>query len=321
MADISTILSWFQTGDFPSESQFRETFLSFMMKGDAVSISQVEGLTEILQQTLSEEQFSNYQFAMAALIDGLAKADGSNIDVEMWRTTLGITNIATVDGETDGNVYLKTQTDLKFESLHARLDDLFEILASDDVNLDELQELVNKIKENTQLIENLQQGVVEDMNVNINSNLSGYGDGLQNQKILNETMVSDIMTFLANLENKIDESEKGAAGGICPLNENGKVSEEYLPNLTATAVHNFLKTKKVADEVVTVGSMIAGSEVTMILSQVIDEDLDWSVYFNGVFVPKSLTSLEPNNSIKINLAPLNIEPVIGDYFVTKYYKL
>lgn len=94
MADINTILSWFQTGDYPTEAQFRETFLSFMLKGDAVSISQIEGLTEILQQTLSEEQFSNYQFAMATLIDGLAKADGSNIDVEMWRATLGITNIA-----------------------------------------------------------------------------------------------------------------------------------------------------------------------------------------------------------------------------------
>ncbi|WP_187477858.1 hypothetical protein [Amniculibacterium sp. G2-70] len=184
MADINTILSWFQTGDFPTEAQFRETFLSFMMKGDAVSISQVEGLTEILQQTLSEEQFNNYQFAMATLIDGLAKADGSNIDVELWRTTLGIANIATVDGEADGNVYLKTQTDLKFESLHARLDDLFEILASDDVNLDELQELVNLIKTHQTEIEQLQQisiGNTHDNKVELTGTYEGTGATLQSQ--------------------------------------------------------------------------------------------------------------------------------------------
>ena len=184
MADINTILSWFQTGDFPTEAQFRETFLSFMMKGDSLSVAKVEGLTEILQQTLPSEQFNSYQLAMANIIEELAQKDGSNINVEAWKTTLGISDIATVDGDAEGNVYLKTQTDLKFESLHARLDDLFELLASDDVDLDQLQEVVNLIKTHQTEIEQLQQisiGNTHDNKVELTGTYEGTGATLQSQ--------------------------------------------------------------------------------------------------------------------------------------------
>jgi len=51
---LDTIFSWFETGDFPTETQFKETFLSFYHKDDLIPTESIEGLEEIFQSFSSE---------------------------------------------------------------------------------------------------------------------------------------------------------------------------------------------------------------------------------------------------------------------------
>lgn len=44
MTDLETILSWFQTGDLPTEEEFQETFSSFRHKNTKLQIAEVDGL-------------------------------------------------------------------------------------------------------------------------------------------------------------------------------------------------------------------------------------------------------------------------------------
>ena len=44
MTDIETILSWFQTGDIPTEEHFKQTFSSFRNKNTKIPIAEVDGL-------------------------------------------------------------------------------------------------------------------------------------------------------------------------------------------------------------------------------------------------------------------------------------
>lgn len=48
MAIIATILSWFETGDRPTQQQFEDTFLSFRLKSDSVPVSEVSGIDELM---------------------------------------------------------------------------------------------------------------------------------------------------------------------------------------------------------------------------------------------------------------------------------
>jgi hypothetical protein len=48
MTDLETILSWFQTGDIPTEQEFQETFSSFRHKDTKIPISEVDGLKSSL---------------------------------------------------------------------------------------------------------------------------------------------------------------------------------------------------------------------------------------------------------------------------------
>ena len=47
MVSLATIFSWFETGDFPTEQQFRETFSSFFHKSEKIPATQIEGLLSI----------------------------------------------------------------------------------------------------------------------------------------------------------------------------------------------------------------------------------------------------------------------------------
>lgn len=48
MTDLKTILSWFQTGDFPTEEEFQQTFSSFRHKETKIPIAEVENLESSL---------------------------------------------------------------------------------------------------------------------------------------------------------------------------------------------------------------------------------------------------------------------------------
>lgn len=48
MTDLETILSWFQTGDFPTEEEFQQTFSSFRHKETKIPIAEVDNLESSL---------------------------------------------------------------------------------------------------------------------------------------------------------------------------------------------------------------------------------------------------------------------------------
>ena len=47
MVSLATIFSWFETGDFPTEQQFQDTFSSFFHKSEKIPATQIEGLLAI----------------------------------------------------------------------------------------------------------------------------------------------------------------------------------------------------------------------------------------------------------------------------------
>lgn len=78
----------------------------------------------------------------------------------------------------------------------------------------------------------------------------------------------------------------------------------------------------IEDETNVTQSMITnnGTSVTVILTENIDESLERTVYYNGVMIPRSISVVNSNNDIIINLLPLNLEPNVGDFITIKYYK-
>jgi len=44
MVSLATIFSWFETGDFPTQQQFRDTFSSFWHKSEKIDATAIEGI-------------------------------------------------------------------------------------------------------------------------------------------------------------------------------------------------------------------------------------------------------------------------------------
>lgn len=209
MASLNTILQWFKKGLIPTEAQFTAAWSSFRHKEDSIPFSEVEGLTEAFENTVGLEIIDN----VTADLNTRAKADASNIDVLQWKTALEITNIATVDGDNpDGNVYNKTQIDEIVTTLHERddtnaqlIDDIKNTLLSNDINLDELQEVVNYIKENRQDIEDLQAVVIgqtTDDKINLQDNYTELGSPSTQQE-LNLAVYSAIQALQTSSDDAI----------------------------------------------------------------------------------------------------------------------
>jgi hypothetical protein len=163
---LHTIFSWFETGDFPTETQFKDTFLSFYHKDDLIPMEGIEGFEEIFQLFASAEAFQKHLTDPAAHSEYLAQLNAGNLTpahVDNWKNKLGIKNVATVDSsEQSGNVYTKIQVDgfvdeLKDadKNLASDIEKIKRILLSNDLSLDELQEIIDFIKESRDDIEAL----------------------------------------------------------------------------------------------------------------------------------------------------------------------
>ncbi|ANF52052.1 hypothetical protein A0O34_16695 [Chryseobacterium glaciei] len=163
---LHTILSWFQTGDFPTETQFKETFLSFYHKEELIPIEGIERFEEIFQLFAIAEAFQQHLTDPNAHSGYLALLNASNLTsthVNNWKSKLGITNVATIDSSDQlGNVYTKIQVngfvdELKNadKDLALEIGNIKKILLSSDLSLDELQEIVDFIKKNRDDIEAL----------------------------------------------------------------------------------------------------------------------------------------------------------------------
>ena len=121
---LSTIYSWFQTGDFPTEAQFQATFSSFFHKDENIPAEKIEGLSQMFQGVATSESVNNHIDDADAHTEHLAKKNAENIDEEnaqQWRDKLNIAGTAYVDtapGADDGNVYNKEQVDVFIDSVN-----------------------------------------------------------------------------------------------------------------------------------------------------------------------------------------------------------
>lgn len=161
---LSTIFSWFEKGDTPTQDQFQQTFSSFRHLEEKIKLDEVAGLPEALQKTLSTETFINHLNDDRAHSSVLAKLNASNLtpaNIDQWKEKLKINLAATIDGSGEtGNVYTKQQIGEIVNMLQAKDDEMLELLASDDVHLDKIQEIVDYIKENRRQIELLKESLI-----------------------------------------------------------------------------------------------------------------------------------------------------------------
>lgn len=162
---LHTIFSWFQSGDFPTEAQFKATFSSFYHKDYPIPVESIEGL-EDLSQFVSTDKFQEHITDSGAHSQYLALLNASNLastHVSSWKSKLGIGNVGTIDSaDQSGNVYTKIQTDGFVNELNEADNNLASeiarikgILLSNDLSLDDLQEIVEFIKKNRVDIEAL----------------------------------------------------------------------------------------------------------------------------------------------------------------------
>jgi hypothetical protein len=168
---LTTIFSWFEKGDTPTQDQFQQTFSSFRHLEEKIKIDEVAGLPEAFQKTLSAETFTNHLNDESAHNSVLVKLNASNLtpaNIDQWKEKLKINLAATIDGAGEtGNVYTKQQIgeivnmfQAKDNEMLEAIETINELLASDDVNLDKIQEIVDYIKENRQQIELIKETLI-----------------------------------------------------------------------------------------------------------------------------------------------------------------
>jgi len=205
---LSTIFSWFEAGDMPTEYEFKQTFSSFRHVDGKISRDEIAGLEEAFHEKLSAEIFADHLKDENAHQSFLAKRNASNLtvkNIEEWKEKLKIDLAATIDGpEETGNVYTKEQINEITEVFRAKDNDLLkhieridQILVSDDVDLDELQEIVNYIKRNREQIEWLKELINEgssDDKIKIVGIYSNWGE-IPYQNRFNDTVYDKIQTI------------------------------------------------------------------------------------------------------------------------------
>jgi len=202
---LHTIFSWFETGDFPTETQFKDTFLSFYHKDDLIPMQGIEGFEEIFQLFASAEDFKKHLADPAAHSEYLALLNAGNLTpahVASWKNKLGIKNVATVDSsEQLGNVYTKIQIDgfvdeLKDadKDLASNIEKIKKILLSNDLSLDELQEIIDFIKKSRDDIEALKavSGQTSEDKVKLLFDYSGVGSP-KNQQEFNKQIYDKVL--------------------------------------------------------------------------------------------------------------------------------
>lgn len=197
-ANRNQVLQYFKKDDIPSEEQFAFAWGSVWFKDENISTTDIQGLSEMFQETATTQQLNNHTQDETAHTAYLTKKDGSNIDVSVWKQLLDIVNIATVDQIPFlGNVFTKEQVQAVFDDIMTNVNNIRDTLASDDYDLDELQEIVNFIKQNREDIEALQAviiGATTDDKVTLTGDYSAWG-ALTKQNQFNDTLFNKVGTI------------------------------------------------------------------------------------------------------------------------------
>ncbi|WP_336732813.1 hypothetical protein, partial [Chryseobacterium sp. VD8] len=69
---LNTILSYFQTGDIPTQEEFQASWSSFWHKNDAIPTSKIEGLDQQLQNKADKAAFDAHTLNQDSHINYLA---------------------------------------------------------------------------------------------------------------------------------------------------------------------------------------------------------------------------------------------------------
>jgi hypothetical protein len=152
MANLSTIKNWFKTGLKPTQQQFWDTWDSFWHKDENIPVANIEGIDNLLNQKANKsvvdahftdsnahaEKFSTKEDkSKKGQADGYAPLDGFiKISADYLRI---VDNL--VAGGTDK--ILSAQQGVELQS---QINQINVLLQSNDVNLDNVQELVDAIK-------------------------------------------------------------------------------------------------------------------------------------------------------------------------------
>ncbi|WP_326984333.1 hypothetical protein VUJ46_07315 [Chryseobacterium sp. MYb264] len=208
---IDTIFSWFKTGDFPTQAQFQATFSAFYHKNDLIPRESIEGLEEIFELFISAEALQRHLEDPEAHAEYLALLNAGNLtpaDIDQWKTRLGIHHTGIIDSsDTLGNVYTKIQVDdfvntLKNadKDLLSAIDTIRELLLSNDLSLDELQEIVDFIKKSREDIEALKAvaGETNESKVKLLNDYEGLGSP-QKQQEFNKQIYDKVMIISQTL--------------------------------------------------------------------------------------------------------------------------
>lgn len=113
---INTIYSWFETGDFPTQAQFRASWSSFWHKDEAIPMTNISGLSDQFGKFVLGSTFNTHLSDQNAH-PYFAKKDASNLtptNVNDWKAKLGVgdlpENIATYDYDLHDHVMMKDGT-------------------------------------------------------------------------------------------------------------------------------------------------------------------------------------------------------------------
>lgn len=170
MTAITTLYKWFSDLMKPTGAQFKALIDSFWHKSEKIPISSIEGLDKLVEGTASARQLQNHindTHAHKELLDKkVDKVPGKKLSTEDFTTELrqkleGLQQVDT-SGLLPKGGYTGTAQDLK-----NLIDAINRILQSDDTDLDQLQEIVEYIKQNKHILSTL--GI---------SNIAGLVDAL-----------------------------------------------------------------------------------------------------------------------------------------------
>ncbi|WP_435523265.1 hypothetical protein [Chryseobacterium indoltheticum] len=70
---LDTIYSYFETGDFPTQEEFKESWSSFWHKDEAIPMIKIIGLIDQLQSKVDKTVFDGYALSSDSHADYLAK--------------------------------------------------------------------------------------------------------------------------------------------------------------------------------------------------------------------------------------------------------
>jgi hypothetical protein len=243
--NINTILGWFTTGKKPTQKQFWASWQSFWHKDEAIPQNSITNLVSALDAKAEKSQFDAHKIDKTAHADLFETKEDKNkkgiasgyapLDsfTKLASQYLNIVNDLTTGGSTE---LLSAE---QGKILKGQVDAINALLASDNVNLDTVQELVDAIETvqaslSSILVNDLTTGgitkaLTAEMGKLLQTNkvdkIAGKGLSTEDYSTEEKMQLAGIPATLGLKENK---SEKGVADGYAPLNSFTKLAAQYL---------------------------------------------------------------------------------------------